>query len=168
MIIVREGDTQGEFPFPQASNEAESPPTSKRSVKHMVKVIMGVKGTGKTKQLIELVNQAIAEDKGDVVVIEKDQKLTYDIPYKARLIFANQFFFDSFTYLKGFISGLHAGNYDITHVFIDSLYKIVGTEDGVEDFLAWLDDYGKSAGIEFTITISADVALATDGIKKFF
>lgn len=134
----------------------------------MVKVIMGVKGTGKTKQLIELVKAAIEAEAGDVVVLEKDQKLTYDIPYKARLIFANEFSFGTFEFLKGFISGLHAGNFDITSVFIDSLYKMVDSKEGVEDFLAWLDAYGEAAGIKFTITISADVNEATEGIKKYF
>ena len=134
----------------------------------MVKVIMGVKGSGKTKQLIEMVKTSIEAEAGDVVVLEKDQKLTYDIPYRARLIFANQFNFGSFEFMKGFISGLHAGNYDITHVFIDSLYKMVDTTDGVEEFLAWLEQYSEASGIKFTITISADVADATEGIKKYF
>lgn len=134
----------------------------------MIKVIMGVKGSGKTKHLIEMVKAAIDSETGDVVVLEKDQKLTYDIPYKARLVFANQFSFGSYDFLKGFISGLHAGNYDITHVFIDSLYKMVDNKDGVEDFLAWLDKYGEESGIKFTITISADINEATEGIKKYF
>ena len=129
---------------------------------------MGIKGSGKTKQLIEMVKTAIEAEAGDVVVLEKDQKLTYDIPYKARLIFANQFDFGSYEFFKGFISGLHAGNYDITHVFIDSLYKMVETKDGVEDFLAWLDKYSEAEGIKFTISISADIAEATEGIKKYF
>ena len=138
------------------------------SVTLMVKVIMGVKGTGKTKQLIEMVKEAIQAEAGDVVVLEKDQKLTYDIPYQARLIFANEFSFGTFEFLKGFISGLHAGNFDITSVFIDSLYKMVKSPEGVEDFLAWLDQYSEAAKIKFTITISADVNDATDGIKKYF
>ena len=138
------------------------------SVTLMVKVIMGVKGTGKTKQLIEMVKEALQAEAGDVVVLEKDRKLTYDIPYKARLVFANEFSFGTFEFLKGFISGLHAGNYDITSVFIDSLYKMVDSKEGVEDFLDWLDKYGTAAGIKFTITISADVNDATEGIKKFF
>ena len=134
----------------------------------MVKVIMGIKGSGKTKQLIEMVKTAIEAEAGDVVVLEKDQKLTYDIPYKARLIFANQYDFGSYEFFKGFISGLHAGNYDITHVFIDSLYKMVDCKEGVEDFLAWLDKYSEAEGIKFTITISADAESACDGIKQYF
>ncbi|MEG1464860.1 MAG: hypothetical protein RSC11_08200, partial [Mucinivorans sp.] len=87
----------------------------------MVKVIMGLKGSGKTKQMIDLINTAVASEHGNVVCIERGPKLTYDIHYKIRLVEASQYDLTSFDTLKGFVSGLYAGNYDITHVFIDSL-----------------------------------------------
>ena len=80
----------------------------------MVRVIMGVKGTGKTKQMIELINTAAKNEDGSVVCIEHGSKLTYDIHYQIRLIEAKDYALTSFDMLKGFISGLHAGNYDIT------------------------------------------------------
>ncbi|MEF9976801.1 MAG: hypothetical protein RR754_08550, partial [Oscillospiraceae bacterium] len=89
----------------------------------MVKVIMGLKGSGKTKQMIDLINTAVASEHGNVVCIERGPKLTYDIHYKIRLVEASQYDLTSFDALKGFVSGLYAGNYDITHVFIDSLCK---------------------------------------------
>ena len=73
--------------------------------------------------------------------------------------------------MKGFISGLYAGNYDITHVFIDSLTKIVTTDvtdHAVEEFLDWLNSFSEKNNIKFTVTISADESLATEGIKKYF
>jgi ABC-type branched-subunit amino acid transport system ATPase component len=85
----------------------------------MVKLIMGPKGTGKTKALVELVKKAVEEESGSVVCLEKDKNLTYDVPYTARLIHASDYNFGSFEFFRGFISGLHAANYDITHVFID-------------------------------------------------
>ena len=91
----------------------------------MVKVIMGVKGTGKTKQMIDLINSAVANEHGNVVCIERSRKLTYDIHYQIRLVDAEQYNLSSFEVLRGFICGLYAGNYDITHIFIDSLCKIV-------------------------------------------
>jgi len=135
----------------------------------MVKVIMGLKGSGKTKQLIELVKSAVEEDKGSVVVLEKDTNLTYDIPYQARLVGANQYGINGYDCLKGFISGLHAGNYDITQIFIDSLTKIVGEQMDahVESFLDWCESFSEKESVKFTITISADTALATDGMKKY-
>jgi hypothetical protein len=131
---------------------------------------MGLKGSGKTKQLIELVTKAVAEESGDVVCIEKEPKLTYDIPYRARLIYANNYGFGSFSFLKGFISGIHAGNYDVTHIFLDGLYKMVETasSEETEEFLNWLNEFGNKENVKFTLTISADVNLATDGIRKYF
>lgn len=137
----------------------------------MVRVIMGVKGTGKTKQMIELINSAVQSENGNVVCIERGPKLTYDIHYKIRLVEASQYDMENFDMLKGFISGLHAGNYDITHVFIDSLTKIVGVpaEDvEVEHFLDWLNTFGEKNNIKFTVTISADATLASEGVKKYF
>ena len=135
----------------------------------MVRVIMGVKGTGKTKQMIELINSAVHSENGNVVCIERGPKLTYDIHYKIRLVEASQYDMSSFDFLKGFISGLYAGNYDISHIFIDNLCAIVKNEDisSVEKFLAWMDAFGESCGIKFTVTISADPESATDVMKKF-
>ena len=136
----------------------------------MVRVIMGVKGTGKTKQMIELINSAVHSENGNVVCIERGPKLTYDIHYKIRLVEASHYDIKSYDFLKGFISGLYAGNYDITHVFIDSLTKIVEGEPDLETekFLDWLNNFGEKHNIKFTITISDDESLASDGIKKYF
>ena len=137
----------------------------------MVRVIMGIKGTGKTKQMIELINSAVHSENGNVVCIERGPKLTYDIHYKIRLVEASQYDMASFDFLKGFVSGLYASNYDITHVFIDSLTKIVpseATDAGVEDFLDWLNSFSEKNSIKFTVTISADESLASEGVKKYF
>ena len=137
----------------------------------MVRVIMGVKGTGKTKQMIELINTAVQNEHGNVVCIERGPKLTYDINYKIRLVEACHYDMKDYDFLKGFVSGLYAGNYDITHIFIDSLTKIVpseATDLAVEDFLDWLNDFGEDNNIKFTVTISADSSLASDGVKKYF
>ena len=91
----------------------------------MVNIIMGLKGSGKTKKLVNLVREAVNEGTGDVVVIEKERKLTFDIPYQARLIDAGDYDIGSYEFLKGLICGVHAGNYDITHFFIDNFYKLV-------------------------------------------
>ena len=137
----------------------------------MVRVIMGVKGTGKTKQMIELINSAVHSENGNVVCIERGPKLTYDIHYKIRLVEASQYDMSSYDFLKGFISGLYAGNYDITHIFIDSLTKIIPSDASdrqVEDFLNWLAKFGEDNNIKFVVTISADASLATEGVKQYF
>ena len=132
---------------------------------------MGVKGTGKTKQMIELINTAVQNEHGNVVCIERGPKLTYDINYKIRLVEASQYDMKDFDFLKGFISGLYAGNFDITHIFIDSLTKIVpseATDLAVEEFLDWLNRFGEANSIKFTVTISAASSLASEGVKKYF
>ena len=118
---------------------------------------MGLKGTGKTKTLVELVRKAVDEEHGDVICIEKDKVLTYDIPYQARLVHASQYGINSIDLMRGFISGLAAGNFDITHVFIDNLFKIIGEvpEENLSQFLAWLEKFGETESITFTLTVSA-------------
>ncbi|MCI5625131.1 MAG: hypothetical protein MR327_04480 [Clostridiales bacterium] len=136
----------------------------------MVRVIMGKKGSGKTKQIIDMINNAVQTEHGNVVCIEKGNKLTFDIHYQIRLVEASQYDISSYPALKGFISGLYAGNYDITHIFIDSLTKIVKVESDreTEDFLDWLDKFSEAHKIKFTITISDDAELAPEGVKKYF
>lgn len=132
---------------------------------------MGVKGTGKTKQMIDLINTAVKSESGSVVCIERGTKLTYDIPHAVRLVESKDYAISNFDVMRGFISGLHAGNYDITHVFIESLTKIVGADPEsprVEQFLDWLNEFGESNGIKFTVTISADAELASEGVRKYF
>ena len=135
----------------------------------MVRLIMGVKGSGKTKQLIELINNAAKDEPVNVVCIEANRTMTYDIHYHIRLIDAQEYNLDSYELFRGFISGLYAGNYDISHVFIDNLCKTIGREvdKDTENFLNWLDAFGEKNNIKFTVTISADLSLATDGMQKF-
>ena len=135
----------------------------------MVKLIMGLKGSGKTKQLIELVKKAVDEERGDVVCLEKTPKLTYDIPHKARLISTAQYDFGCYDFLKGFISGLNASNYDVSHVFIAGIQKIVDTENiaQLEEFLAWLERFSEKETMKFTVTYTADPDLASEEISKY-
>lgn len=135
----------------------------------MVRLIMGVKGSGKTKQLIDLINNAAKDEPGNVVCIEANSAMTYDIHYRIRLIDAQEYKLNSYESVRGFVSGLYAGNYDISHVFIDNLCKVVGGEVSheTEEFLNWLDTFGEKNSIKFTVTISADPASATDGMQKF-
>ena len=136
----------------------------------MVKLIMGLKGSGKTKQLVDLVKKAVEEDRGAVVCIEKDKNLTYDIPYTARLIHASEYNINTNALLRGFVMGLHAGNYDVCHVFIDNFYKMLddASDDAVAEFLEFLDAFSTRENVNFTITATADPEAADPRIKKFF
>ena len=137
----------------------------------MLKLIIGVKGTGKTKQLIDMINYAAENESGNVVCVEMGKKLVFDVSPAVRLVESSDFAADNFTFFKGFISGMYASNYDLTHVFVDSLCKIIPSEPDsaeVEEFLAWLDRFSEQNQVKFTITISADIALATEALKAYF
>ncbi|MBO4854361.1 MAG: ATP-binding protein [Oscillospiraceae bacterium] len=135
----------------------------------MVRLIMGAKGAGKTKQLIEKVHEAVKSESGSVVCIEPSADMRYDISHDARLVNASEYRLDSYECLRGFICGLYAGNYDISHVFVDNLMKIVGDEDlhQVEKLLDWLDRFSEKNAVKFTVTISGETDMATEGMRRY-
>ena len=135
----------------------------------MVKLIMGLKGSGKTKKLVDLVISAVNEGHGDVVVIEKERSLTYDIPYQARLVDAGSYDIGSYELLKGFLSGIHAGNYDITHIFIDNYYKLTGDKspEAMVSFVKWLNRFSANEKVDFYLSISADPENVPEELKEY-
>ena len=134
----------------------------------MIQVIMGLKGSGKTKKLIDSINAAVAEAHGDVVCIEYGKKLTYDVSHRVRLVDSKEYGITNLDMLKGFISGLHAGNFDITNVYIDNLYKTIGTDRAAgEAFITWCAAFAEANNMKFTITVSDDPAGASEEIKKY-
>ena len=134
----------------------------------MIHVIMGLKGSGKTKKLIDAIHGAVAEAHGDVVCIEYGKTLTYDVSYKVRLVDSKEYGINNQDKLKGFLSGLHAGNFDITNVFIDNLYKTIGSDKAAgEDFIVWCAKFAADNNMEITITISEDPAEASEVLKQY-
>ena len=134
----------------------------------MIHVIMGLKGSGKTKKLVDSCNAAATTAAGVVVCIEYGNKLTYDVNYRVRLVDSKEYAISNACMLKGFLSGLHAGNFDITHVYIDNLYKTIGSDRAAgEDFILWCADFAKANNMEITLSVSDDPELASEEIKKF-
>ena len=135
----------------------------------MVKLLTGKKGSGKTKMLIDAIHQALKEESGSMVCIEKGTKLRYDIDMHVRLIDYQEYSMGTLAFLKGFISGLHAGNFDISHIFIDSFYKLVdgASVPEVEDFVLWCESFGKANDLSFTIAVSEDPEKLTAPLKLF-
>lgn len=134
----------------------------------MIQVIMGLKGSGKTKKLIDSINEALTHASGDVVCIEYGKKLTYDLNYRVRLVDSKEYSISNSDMLKGFLSGLHAGNFDITNVYIDNLYKTIGTDRANgEAFVAWCAKFAAANDMNITITISDDPALASESMKQY-
>ncbi len=122
----------------------------------MIKLFIGAKGSGKTKTLIELVNNATEASNGSVVCIEKGDKLTHDVTYKARLVDTNDFSIDDAKTLFGFIAGILASNNDITDVFVDSALKICGDDN--DSFAAMLKKLEKIA-VDVNIVMTASIAV---------
>ena len=134
----------------------------------MIQIIMGLKGSGKTKKLINAINEAVAGAQGDVVCIEYGKKLTYDVNYRVRLVDSQEYGISNPDMLKGLLSGLHAGNFDITNVYIDTLYKTIGTDRAAgEAFILWCAAFAETNNMNITVTVSDDPEQASEEVKKF-
>ena len=134
----------------------------------MIHVIMGLKGSGKTKKLIDSIHEAVANASGDVVCIEYGKKLTYDVNYRVRLVDSEEYGIQNPDMLKGFLSGLHAGNFDITNVYIDNLYKTIGADRAAgEAFILWCAEFAQANNMNITVTVSDDPAEASDAVKAY-
>jgi hypothetical protein len=134
----------------------------------MIRVLMNLKGTGKTKTLINWVNDAVSEEAGDVVCINKDNRLLYDINHKARLIDSGQFRIQNFDMFYGFLCGLIAQNFDITHIFIDSILKVVPADiQALDTFIEKLETLSDQFNVRFSFTVTADPNETTPNIRKY-
>ena len=134
----------------------------------MLKLIIGVKGTGKTKTLINLVNGALAVTKGDVVCIEKGVKLRYDIKPTARLINADEYMIADAQSLFGFIAGTLASNHDVTDLFVDGTLKICKQDvEAFEILVAELEKLLEKYDVNITMTVSMDDADVSENVRKF-
>lgn len=133
----------------------------------MIKLIVGSKGSGKTKTLIDLIHQAVKTTAGNIVVIEKSMKLTTEIPHAARLIDVDEYGITGADKLYGFVAGVLAGNYDITELFIDGLLKIV--DHDMDAAVRVLDGINRISGssVETVVTVSANESELPEGLKKY-
>ena len=134
----------------------------------MVTLILGKKGSGNTKRLIDLCNAATAESKGNVVFVEKEGILIYDVNSKARLVVADEYGIKGFEALYGFISGMCAGNYDITDVFVDSTRKIGGSDlEELADFAEKLGALSEKTETRMVLSVSADKSEIPERLAAF-
>lgn len=135
----------------------------------MLQLLIGKKGTGKTKVLIANVNDAAKIASGNVVFISSNTSQNmYDITSKVRMTDTSEFDIDSWDEFFGFICGIVSGNFDITNIFIDGTLKIVkGSMDGFEDFLKKIENLGKKFDIDFELSVSIDADSAPEYIKQY-
>lgn len=132
----------------------------------MIQLIVGGKGSGKTKKMIDMINESAKTTPGNIVCIEKSMKLTYDINYKARLIDAEEYNISGYDMLYGFIAGILAGNYDIVEVYLDGVLKL-GNHDleGLGKLLAELEVLVKD--VKMVVTVSADMEALPESVRKY-
>ena len=123
----------------------------------MIKLIIGKKGSGKTKKLIDMVNFAAESSKGNVVCIEKGDTLTFSITHKVRLIDAESFGISGYNEYYGMLCGINAGNHDVTHIFGDATLRIGSRDyDELVDFLDRVSALAEESNVNFIFTLSCD------------
>lgn len=133
----------------------------------MIKLIVGSRGSGKTKQLVDMINTAIKEVNGNIVCIEKGMKLTYDLDHKCRLIDMEEYRVEGENMLYGFIAGIMAGNYDIEEIYVDGILKILDRDlDALGRVLEKLEVLN-GENCKFVITVSAEESALPESVKKF-
>ena len=134
----------------------------------MIKLIVGKKGSGKTKTLIDLVNNSLANTDGAVVCIEKGDKLKFDINYRCRLIDADEYCVDNASALYGFIAGILASNHDVSDIYVDSALKICGNDtDSFDAFLKAIDKLISSREVNCVMTSSIAPEEASATVLKY-
>ena len=135
----------------------------------MIKIHIGLKGSGKTPILIQAVNAAIDIEKGNVVCITEGNRLMHDISNKARMINTESFDIENMEMFEGLICGIIAQDYDVTHIFIDSIFKSVPSASmaDFDAFVKKLEKFEEKFDVSFTIMVSAQASEAGENTAKY-
>ncbi len=135
----------------------------------MIKIHIGLKGSGKTKKLLDAVNNALHVEKGNVVCITEGNRLMHDLDRGVRMVNTEAFNIENMDVFAGMICGIIAQDFDVTHIFIDSVFKSVpGADmDQLDDFIAKLESLEKKFNVSFTMMVSAEESAATPNVKKY-
>ena len=136
----------------------------------MIKLIVGTKGAGKTKTIVSMANAAGESSNGNVVFVEKGMKLQYDLATSVRLVDTEEYDIVGFEKCYGFLTGILAGNYDITHMFVDGTFKIGGAERDLCGFGKMIDAlaaHTEKSNVEIIITVSCDASELPENAKQY-
>lgn len=132
----------------------------------MIKLIVGRKGSGKTKILLDMVKEGVKNTDGNVVFIDNSDQHTFELDHSVRLINALSYHVTNTDSFRGFIAGVLAGNYDITEIYVDAILRIVGRDyDKLGEMLGKIDEIAKEVNITFTV--SADLTELPESVTKF-
>ncbi len=134
----------------------------------MIKLVVGKKGSGKTKTMLDAIAEAVKTENGNVIFVCNSSRHMLEVTHAARLVDVSDADTETFRLFKAFIMGMLSQNYDISHIFVDSLFKIVPDDmDGLAEFIEKLEAISEASNVKFTICISADKADLPDSIHKY-
>ena len=135
----------------------------------MLKLIIGKKGTGKTKQLIDGINEAVNTEKGHIVFVNNGTRHVFDLSSKVRLIDTSEYSIKKYNTFYGFLCGVMAQDYDISYIFVDGINKIIPEDDILknDELFENLNAISEQHNINIIITVSIDVADAPEYMKKY-
>ena len=137
----------------------------------MIQIIFGKRGSGKTKRIIDLANEAIKEQRGDVLFIDDDNRYMFDLRHEIRFVNAGEYGVRGTDKFIGFINGIMAGNFDVSLVFIDAFLRLVKIDKPdiytLEGFFGELEELSNRCNVDFVISLSEDAELVPDPIRKF-
>jgi hypothetical protein len=135
----------------------------------MVSLIVGHKGTGKTKMMIDLANERAAKSHGSVVFVNKNHRLMYDLIHEIRVVCMEDYeeITNSDEYI-GFLYGIISGDHDIEAIFIDSILKHADvSKEDIPEFLARLKLISGQHDIDFVVSLSADLEELSGEVTDF-
>ena len=123
----------------------------------MVQLIVGEKGKGKTKELLDKVNKEVKEANGTFVYLDKSRKHMYELNNKVRLIDMSEYDIQNSSEFLGFISGVVSQDNDLEKMFLDSfllISKMESNDEELGEVLERLDTMGKKYGVSFVVSLS--------------
>lgn len=133
----------------------------------MIRLVVGSKGSGKTKTIIEMMNASAERSDGHIVCIEKGMKSTYNIKSSVRIIDIDDYNVRGYDQYFGFFMGVLAGDYDIVEVYLDGILKVGnGDLEGLGELLAKFEDVAPEY-VNITVTVSCDEAELPESVRKY-
>ena len=134
----------------------------------MIKLVVGKKGSGKTKTMLDAIAEAVKNESGNVIFVCNSNRHMLEVTHAARLVDVSNADTETFRLFKAFIMGMLSQNYDISHIFVDSLFKIVPDDnDGLAEFIEKLEKISEASNVKFTICISADISELPSAVHKY-
>ena len=137
----------------------------------MIQIIFGKRGSGKTKRIIDLANESIKKQKGDVLFIDEDNRYMFDLRHEVRFVNAGEYGVRGTERFIGFINGIMAGNFDVSLVFIDAFLRLLQVDKPsihtLDEFFIELEELSIRCNVDFVISLSEDADLVPDPIRKY-